>query len=271
MANTWDNVIHYLSTGEHPITGQHFPESLEFYTALFDNVFSGVINSGNVAKALAAYERTVISRDSPYDRWLQGDNSAMSRAQKKGALIFFGRARCSECHTPPNFTDSDFHNVAVPRSGFEKSELFPENDRICGGIRADADPGRAELPFLQSSCSDLGKFKTPTLRNVELSAPYMHNGTFSSLDSIMQHYWNAARGSTTPIVGEVDEQVHMIMLTDAGREHPMMRGRKPVFEAFISHVDEATRLPPGAQLLAGNEFTRGAGSWQRVGTTSRRL
>ena len=219
MANTWDNVIHYLSTGEHPITEQRFPKSLEFYETLFDAVFSGELTSGNVAKALAAYERTVISQDSPYDRWLQGDDSAMSRAQKKGALIFFGRARCSECHTPPSFTDSDFHNVAVPRGDFEKAELFPENGRICGGIRADADPGRAELPFLQSSCSDLGKFKTPTLRNVELSAPYMHNGTFSSLDSIMQHYWNAARGSTTPIVGEVDEQVHMIMLTDAGG-HP---------------------------------------------------
>jgi len=219
MANTWDNVIHYLSTGEHPISKQLFPKSVGFYKILFDQAFSGEITSTNVAKALAAYERTVNSRDSPYDRWLQGDDSAMSRAQKRGALIFFGRARCSECHPPPNFTDSDFHNVGVPRGGHERAAMFPDNSQICGGIREDADPGRAELPFLQSSCSDLGKFKTPTLRNVELSAPYMHNGTFSSLDSIMQHYWNAARGSTTPIVGNLDERVHLIMLTDAGG-HP---------------------------------------------------
>lgn len=216
MANAWDNVIAYLTTGKQPVTEQSFPKSAEFYKTLFDREFGGEITSSSVAKALAAYERSVVSRDSPYDRWVQGDESAMSLSQKKGALIFFGRGRCSECHPPPNFTDSDFHNVAVPKGGFEKAEMFPENPDICGGITLDADPGRAELPFLQSSCSDLGKFKTPTLRNVELSAPYMHNGSLPTLDSVMQHYWNAARGTTTPLVGTIDERVHLIMLTDAG-------------------------------------------------------
>lgn len=219
MANTWDNVLNYLSTGRHPVTSQDFPDSRQFYRASFEKVFSGSVTSTNVAKALAAYERTIISRDAPFDRWLQGDDTALSTAQKRGAIVFFGRGRCSECHQPPSFTDSDFHNVAVPRRGFEKAELFPDNPRICEGIAPAVDPGRAGTPALFSSCSDLGRFKTPTLRNVELSAPYMHNGVFSTLEDVLQHYWSVGRGTTTPVLGSLDTRAKSIMLTDFGG-HP---------------------------------------------------
>jgi cytochrome c peroxidase len=219
MANSWDNVLHYLSTGEHPISEQHFPASARFYKKYFGHVFAGEMTTTNVAKALAAYQRTVVSRDSPFDRWLGGDDSAMSLAQKEGALVFFGRGQCSECHPPPNFTDSDFHNVGAPNAGFEKPEMFSDNSRICGGIREDVDPGRAEVSFLQSSCTDVGKFKTPTLRNVEVSGPYMHNGRFFNLDAVLQHYWNVGRGTADATVGSLDEEVQLVMLTDSGG-HP---------------------------------------------------
>jgi cytochrome c peroxidase len=216
MANTWDNVVHYLSTGEHPVSGMRFPSSADYYDRLFNQVFAGEITSDNAAKALAAYQRTLVSRDSPYDRWIEGDDSALNPAQLTGAAVFFGRGRCSECHAPPHFTDFDFHNVAVPRAGFETAAMFPDNDRICGGIAANVDPGRAEVVDSPAACGELGRFRTPTLRNVALSPPYMHNGVFSSLEDVVQHYWSVGRGTTLPEVGALDEKVRFIMLTDFG-------------------------------------------------------
>jgi cytochrome c peroxidase len=242
MANTWDNVIHYLETGEHLVTKEHFPASARFYKRNFDEIFSGEITSTNVAKAIAAYERTVLSTGSPFDRWLGGDDSALSPAQKQGATVFFGRGRCSNCHPPPNFTDSDFHNVAVQSVGFEKAGMFPVNGQICGGIAEDVDPGRAEVPFLQSSCSDLGKFRTPSLRNVEFSSPYMHNGIHPSLDSVIQHYWRVGRGTTYPIIGTLDEKVQLVMLTDFG-----------------GHPDDIINLTEFLKALSGSQLKSPAG------------
>lgn len=218
MSNTWDHVLQYLSSGMHPVTGGGFPQSFAFYTEYFDRVFTGEISSTTVAKALASYQRTVISRDSPFDRWLEGEDSALTPAQKKGARIFFGRGQCSECHPPPHFTDSDFHNVAVPRAGFEDGELFPENGLIGDGLPGNIDPGRAEVPFLRQSSPDIGRFRTPSLRNVELSAPYMHNGRFPTLEGVLQHYWNVGRGTAVPVAGEADPKVQLVMLTDFGGE-----------------------------------------------------
>jgi cytochrome c peroxidase len=132
-----------------------------------------------VAKAIGAYERTVNSMDSPFDRWLQGNDTALTERQQKGLLVFFGRGKCSVCHTPPHFTDSDFHNIGVPNAGYEKAAQFPQNPDICQGVAPDVDPGRAEVPALQASCADVATFKTPTLRNVALSAPYMHKWSSS--------------------------------------------------------------------------------------------
>ncbi len=217
MANTWDNVLKYLSTGEHPVTGQSFPDSARLYGKSFGEVFSGEISSATVSKALAAYQRTAISGNAPFDRWIEGDDSALSAAQKRGASVFFGRGQCSRCHSPPHFTDSDFHNVGVPSLRNQKPGKYPHNERICYGIPADVDPGRGEV--LQSSCSEVGKFKTPTLRNVELSGPYMHNGRFGTLEEVLQHYWRVARGTTTPPAGTLDEVIDSVRLTDFGG-HP---------------------------------------------------
>ena len=67
---------------------------------------------------------------SPYDQWVQGNDRALSDAQKKGMLVFFGRGECADCHQPPLFTDSDFHNLAVPNAGFETATKFPFNAQI---------------------------------------------------------------------------------------------------------------------------------------------
>ena len=218
MANSWENVLKYLETGVHPVSRKKFSASADYYKKYFQRVFKGEITTTNVAKAIAAYERTAVSFDSPYDKWLQGDDDALTERQKKGALVFFGRGNCSECHVPPNFSDSDFHNISVPNAGFETEEMFPHNREICGGIEEDVDPGRAEVSFLRTSPSDLGRFKTPTLRNIALSGPYMHNGVFPALEDVMLHYEMLARGILTPMVGELDEDVVAARLGGGGGE-----------------------------------------------------
>ena len=207
MANTWDNVLAYLKTGVHPGTGKSFPEAQAFYEAAFAKSFDGEISSTTVAKALAAYERTVNSFQSPFDRWVQGDDWALTERQKKGLLVFFGRGQCSQCHNPPLFTDSDFHNLGVPNAGFEQAAQFPQNPSICQGLPPTVDPGRAEVAALHASCGDVAAFKTPTLRNVALSGPYMHNGALATLEAAVTHYEDLAKGSVTPLVGELDSDV----------------------------------------------------------------
>ena len=207
MANTWDNVLAYLQTGVHPATGRSFPEAKKFYETAFGKVFDGEISTTTVAKAIAAYERTVNSFNSPFDRWVQGNDQALTERQKKGLVVFFGRGKCSQCHNPPHFTDSDFGNIGVPNAGFEKAGQFPQNSAICKGVTPDVDPGRAEVPALHASCADVGAFRTPTLRNVALSAPYMHNGELTTLEAAVAHYEDLAKGTVTPVAGKLASEV----------------------------------------------------------------
>jgi cytochrome c peroxidase len=122
-------------------------------------------------------------------------------------LVFFGRGKCSKCHNAPHFTDSDFHNIGVPNAGFEKAAQFPQNPGICKGVAPTVDPGRTEVPALHASCADVGTFRTPTLRNVALSAPYMHNGKFDTLEAAVVHYEDLSQGTVTAVAGELDVDV----------------------------------------------------------------
>lgn len=211
MGNTWTAVLTYLRTGRHEPTNTAHPEQRAQYGERFADVFQGTISPVTVSQALAAYERTLITRDAPYDRWLAGDDAALTPLQKRGMALFFGRANCSVCHPPPLFTDDAFHNIAVPRAGFEKPEHFPYNARIGAAAAAqgwdhiplDVDLGRQEVPALQSSAHALGAFKTPALRNVTEYWPYMHNGVFATLEAVMQHYELLAAGERRPLVGEL--------------------------------------------------------------------
>lgn len=221
MSNTWDNVIAYLSTGIHPSTKKQFQKARDFYRSSFQAVFGGEISSTTITKAIAAYERTVISFDSPYDKWVRGNDQALTPEQQRGLLLFFGKAGCASCHMPPNFSDFDFHNTGVQKAGFETPEKFRNNAEICGGLPKAVDPGRGEIAFLRSSCSDLGKFKTPTLRNVELSMPYMHNGKFATLGDVLSHYEALAKGTETPVVGKLDPKlVRGVFVVGAGGGSP---------------------------------------------------
>lgn len=136
------------------------------YVSLFKKIFNDEITLDNIAKAIASFERTVVSTNSPYDRSFKGDEEALSPMAQKGRTIFFSQGRCAMCHGGYNFTDNLFHNLGVP-------DLGPK------------DLGRYNVTLVEY---DTGAFKTPTLRSVALNAPYMHNGIFNTLEEVVEFY-----------------------------------------------------------------------------------
>jgi cytochrome c peroxidase len=141
---------------------------------------------------LAAFERTLVTRNAPFDRYMTGDWRAMSEEAVRGMELFKGKARCILCHNSPNFTDSQFHNLGVPAAPLLSHPL------VQAAIRFDAK--RMNVPEYQSVGEDLGRylvtkeeqdkraFKTPTLRHVMQRGPYMHNGVFHSPEEVVEFY-----------------------------------------------------------------------------------
>jgi cytochrome c peroxidase len=129
---------------------------IEGYRPYFNSIFSEWITAETIAKAIATFERTVVSGPSPFDRWIEGDESALSDSAKRGFELFNGKAKCSACHSGWNFTDNKFHDIGLPT----------------------LDEGR----FVIDPSSELNRhaFKTPGLRNITHRAPYMHNGSFAN-------------------------------------------------------------------------------------------
>ena len=149
------------------------------YAATFSEVFpkSGV-TMGNIARALAAFERTIVSRDSPADRYAAGDTAALDERAVRGRTLFFGRARCSTCHSGANFTDGLFHNTGVMGDDIGRAAF----DRV-------GEFQMRPYPFFQMRRA----FKTPSLRNVALTAPYQHDGSEASLLEVVTFYNKGGR------------------------------------------------------------------------------
>ena len=152
-------------------------ESIPEYKPLFDSAYpSEPIDAKNVARALATFERTIVSGQAPFDRWISGNENAIGEDAKQGFDLFNGKAGCVKCHSEWNFTDNGFHDVGLE-----------DNDR-----------GRGErLPLEGMQFA----FKTPTLRNVDRRAPYMHEGNEQTLADVIDFYdrgGDARRKSLSP-------------------------------------------------------------------------
>lgn len=137
------------------------------YAKRFQEVFAGEVTFDRIAMAIAAFERTVVDLDSPFDRWARGNDAAMSEAQIRGLDLFVGKARCAVCHSSATFADQRFHNTGL----------------------GDADEGRAAV---SKDPADKGAFKTRTVRNAALTAPYMHDGSLKTLRQVIDHYEKAS-------------------------------------------------------------------------------
>jgi len=137
------------------------------YRQWFKKVFGGEVSMDHIAMAIAAFERTIVSGDSKWDRYMAGDESALTPAEKNGLEIFRGKGRCTQCHGGYNLTNEKYHNIGV---GWDKSRL---------------DVGRYAAT---KKTEDIGAFKTPTLREIGRTAPYMHDGRFSTLEDVVDFY-----------------------------------------------------------------------------------
>lgn len=141
------------------------------YVDAFRAVFGTGPSADGIAQALAAFERTLVSNRSPWDRFMDGDDAALSAAAQRGVRVFDEKAKCVTCHHGPNFTDNQFHALGLPvRPG------------------APNDQGRYEVTRDEA---DREAFRTPSLRNVAQTGPYMHNGLFATLEDTLQFYIKA--------------------------------------------------------------------------------
>ncbi len=137
------------------------------YPQEFMEAYGTEPNTYSLARALASFQRTILSGNSPYDQYQRGDSSALSAAQKRGMELFFSdRTACGSCHSGFTFSNEQFENIG----------LYEDYS---------ADPGRRRVTALEE---DIGKFKVPTLRNIEVTAPYMHDGSISSLEEVIDFF-----------------------------------------------------------------------------------
>ncbi|WP_367898736.1 MbnH family di-heme enzyme [Leptospira sp. WS58.C1] len=167
---------------------QNDPDYVSKFKAAFpndQNPFSVL----NITKALSSFQRTLISGNSAYDKYQAGDLSALSASAIRGKNLFFGeRAECFHCHGGFNFTDTVLHTGTV----FE--EVTFHNNGLDSSRFVSPNGGLYEFTFQES---DRGKFRAPSLRNVELTAPYMHDGSIPDLLSVINHYTNGGTGDGT--------------------------------------------------------------------------
>ncbi|QDV23511.1 cytochrome-c peroxidase [Aureliella helgolandensis] len=161
---------------------------IEGYQTQFKKVFGEGVTRENLARAIAAYECTILSGNAPYDRFKAGDTTALSEQAQLGMKLFFGKANCSGCHSGPNFTDNGFHNLGVNFHG------------------ETPDLGREVISKL---AGDRGAFKTPTLRDIARTAPYMHDGSLATLEEVVEHYNRGAVANEF-----LDEEIFPLKLTD---------------------------------------------------------
>ncbi len=153
----------------------------------------------NAVRSIAAFVRTIISYDSPYDRHLAGDEDAISESAKRGMDLFFSeRLECFHCHGGFNFTDSTTHaNSRVDQVGYHNTGLYNID---ANGSYPEENTGLFDMT---GERRDMGRFKAPTLRNIAVTAPYMHDGSAATLDDVIDHYQRGGRAILDgPLAGD---------------------------------------------------------------------
>jgi cytochrome c peroxidase len=141
------------------------------YQAAFAEAYSASVSLDLLEKALASFVRTLVSANSPYDKYMLGDQGALSKAAKRGLELFLGQAECFHCHAERTLTNDGFFNNGTYLEG--------------GDVGRQAITGRT---------GDLGKFRVPTLRNIAVTAPYMHDGSIPTLEGVIDHYAQGGSG-----------------------------------------------------------------------------
>ncbi|HQZ16441.1 MAG TPA: cytochrome c peroxidase [Vicinamibacteria bacterium] len=164
------------------------------YVADFQKIFGHAPTIDDVAAAIATFERTVVSGDSAFDRFQAGDKLAMSESAQRGWVLWNGKARCNTCHpfaaNTPNFSDNKFHNIGVAAKGRDFGVLARKATQVADLQELAFDPNFSELGrfIATKQPKDLGAFKSSGLRDIALTAPYMHDGSEPTLISVVEFY-----------------------------------------------------------------------------------
>jgi len=156
-------------------------KEVQGYVTAFNKAFGQEgLTEATILKAIATFERTIVTGDTPFDRWLRGDAKAMPESAQRGFALFTGKGNCASCHTGWNFTDDKFHDIGLPTE----------------------DKGRMNIT---ASDADIHHFKTPSLREIAARAPYMHNGEVPNLEAVIAHYISGGqpRPSRSPLMKPV--------------------------------------------------------------------
>ncbi|MGI9201780.1 MAG: MbnH family di-heme enzyme, partial [Woeseiaceae bacterium] len=164
----------------------------ELYAQLLPRAFPGDADPFsvlNAVRAIASFTRSIVSFDAPYDRYLAGDLTALSGSEVRGMDLFFSeRLECFHCHGGFNFTDSSTHeNDRIARVGFHNNGLYNTD---ANGAYPEDNTG---LYDMTGKRRDMGRFKAPTLRNIAVTAPYMHDGSIATLEDVIAHYERGGR------------------------------------------------------------------------------
>jgi cytochrome c peroxidase len=179
------------------------------YVSLFQKAYGRAPNYEDVGRAIASFERTLIFLDAPFDKYVAGDNSAISPAAQRGLVLFGGKARCVSCHmlnaSNPLGTDNLFHNIGVSARTQNFEELAKKglaatregtDERSLDTLALETDLSELGRFITTRNRSDIGAFKTEQLRNVGITAPYMHDGSLRTLWDVVDHYNKG--GETNP-------------------------------------------------------------------------
>jgi tetratricopeptide (TPR) repeat protein len=218
------------------------------------------LDETSLRQALASYVRTILSGDSPYDRYIAGDRNALTAEAQSGLKIFRGKGGCVVCHLGPNLSDERFHNTGI------------------GSGIGNNDPGRAKVT---GRAEDTGAFKTPSLREVAAAAPFMHDGSLATLEEVIEHYNKG--GVKNP---QLDPELHELKLSDSEkralvlflrslsgtvREGPWMQAYRPadyrelvpLYEQAVSASRTAGSMRDLGMFLLRNGDVHGAELWLR--------
>ena len=139
------------------------------YRDLFERAFGRDVNVDDIARAIASFERTIVSWDSRWDQFITGNVAVLSDSEMRGLIVFQGKGRCIQCHSGWNLADEKYHNIGI---GWDSPE--PDEGRFA----------------VTKNDKDRGAFRTPTLRDVALTGPYMHDGRFDTLEQVVDYYSN---------------------------------------------------------------------------------
>jgi cytochrome c peroxidase len=199
--------------------------SVEEYQQAFQRVFGRAPNGPDLLRAIASYERTQLSFDSPFDRFIAGDNNAIDASAKHGWELFNTQARCNKCHALTDsqrdvtlFTDNDFHNIGIGIIRHNVVALAGQAEKLINS----ADTAAIDRAAIQTDMSALGRFlitkkekdtasfKTPDIRNVLVTGPYFHDGSQATLWDVIDHY-NKGDGLQNPYL---DEDIQPLALTE---------------------------------------------------------